>query len=184
MSGMTVDRQCASGLMAIATAAKQVVADGMQRSSWAAASSRSVWCRMSTCNGFRAADPTVMKLKPELYMAMLDTAEVVARRYDISRELQDVYSLESQRRTAAAQESGKFDAEILAITCQKAITNKDTGAVPSKRSRSQGRRQPRGHDARGVAQAQARFARRCTDAAGPTSPRATRASSPTARAPA
>src|SRR5580692_9451809 len=128
VSGMTVDRQCASGLMAIATAAKQVVVDGMPIVVGGGLESISL-VQNEHRNGFRAADPTVMKLKPELYMAMLDTAEVVSRRYNISRELQDVYSLESQRRTAAAQESGKFDAEILAITCQKAITNKDTGAV-------------------------------------------------------
>jgi acetyl-CoA C-acetyltransferase len=80
-------------------------------------------------NGFRSADPTVMKVKPTLYMAMLDTAEVVAKRYNISRETQDVYSLESQRRTAAGQETGKFDAEIIPITATKAVTNKDTGVV-------------------------------------------------------
>ena len=128
VSGMTVDRQCASGLMAIATAAKQVVNDGMPIVVGGGLESISL-VQNEHRNGFRAADPTVMKLKPTLYMAMLDTAEVVAKRYNISREAQDVYSLESQRRTAAAQESGKFDAEILAVTCQKAITNKDTGAV-------------------------------------------------------
>jgi acetyl-CoA C-acetyltransferase len=128
VSGMTVDRQCASGLMAIATAAKQVVSDGMPIVVGGGLESISL-VQNEHRNGFRAADPTVMKLKPSLYMAMLDTAEVVAKRYNISREAQDVYSLESQRRTAAAQESGKFDGEILAVTCQKAITNKDTGAV-------------------------------------------------------
>ncbi len=128
VSGMTVDRQCASGLMAIATAAKQVVSDGMPIVVGGGLESISL-VQNEHRNGFRAADPTVMKLKPTLYMAMLDTAEVVAKRYNVSREAQDVYSLESQRRTAAAQESGKFDGEILAVTCQKAITNKDTGAV-------------------------------------------------------
>ena len=98
-----------------------------------------------------------MKLKPELYMAMLDTAEVVAKRYNVSREAQDVYSLESQRRTAAAQESGKFDAEIIAVTCQKAITNKDTGAVTFEEvtlRKDEGNRADTTH--RGAAQAQAR----------------------------
>jgi acetyl-CoA C-acetyltransferase len=70
-----------------------------------------------------------MKIKPEIYMAMLDTAEVVAKRYGISREAQDAYSLESQKRTAAAQESGKFDDEIIAITASKTNTDKATGAV-------------------------------------------------------
>jgi acetyl-CoA C-acetyltransferase len=128
VSGMTIDRQCASGLMAIATASKQVVSDGMPIVVGGGLESISL-VQNEHRNGFRAADPTVMKLKPELYMAMLDTAEVVAKRYNVSREAQDIYSLESQRRTAAAQESGKFDAEIIAVTCQKAITNKDTGAV-------------------------------------------------------
>jgi acetyl-CoA C-acetyltransferase len=80
-------------------------------------------------NLFRATDPTLMKIKPEIYMAMLDTAEVVTKRYKVAREAQDEYSLESQRRTAAAQESGKFDDEIIAVTAQKAVTNKETGAV-------------------------------------------------------
>jgi acetyl-CoA C-acetyltransferase len=128
VSGMTVDRQCASGLMAIATAAKAVVVDGMPIVVGGGLESISL-VQNEHRNGFRGADPTVMKLKPELYMAMLDTAEVVSKRYGIGREAQDVYSLESQRRTAAAQESGKFDDEIIPITCQKAITNKDTGAV-------------------------------------------------------
>jgi acetyl-CoA C-acetyltransferase len=128
VSGMTVDRQCASGLMAIATAAKQIIADGMPIVIGGGLESISL-VQNEHRNGFRTADPTVMKAKPELYMAMLDTAEVVTKRYGISREAQDLYSLESQRRTAAAQESGKFDAEIIPVICSKAITNKDTGAV-------------------------------------------------------
>jgi acetyl-CoA C-acetyltransferase len=128
VSGMSIDRQCASGLMAIATAAKQVIVDGMPIVVGGGLESISL-VQNDHRNGFRAADPTVMKLKPELYMAMLDTAEVVAKRYSVSREAQDAYSLESQRRTAAAQESGKFDAEIIPVTCRKAITNKETGAV-------------------------------------------------------
>jgi acetyl-CoA C-acetyltransferase len=128
VAGMSVDRQCASGLMAIATAAKQVVFDGMPIVVGGGLESISL-VQNEHRNGFRAADPTVMKVKPTLYMAMLDTAEVVAKRYNISREAQDVYSLESQRRTAAGQESGKFDLEIIPITATKAITNKDTGAV-------------------------------------------------------
>jgi len=128
VAGMSVDRQCASGLMAIATAAKQVIFDGMPIVVGGGLESISL-VQNEHRNGFRSADPTVMKVKPALYMAMLDTAEVVAKRYNISREAQDVYSLESQRRTAAAQESGKLDAEIIPITATKAITNKDTGAV-------------------------------------------------------
>jgi acetyl-CoA C-acetyltransferase len=130
VSGMTVDRQCASGLMAIAVAAKQVIVDGMPIVVGGGLESISL-VQNEHRNNYRAADPTIMKAKPELYMAMLDTAEVVAKRYSISREAQDVYSLESQRRTAAAQESGKFDAEIVPVTAQKAIVNKDTSSVQS-----------------------------------------------------
>jgi acetyl-CoA acetyltransferase family protein len=80
-------------------------------------------------NKFRATDPTVMNVKPAYYMAMLDTAEVVAARYKIGREAQDLFGLESQKRTTAAHEAGKFDDEIIPVTCTKAVTNKETGAV-------------------------------------------------------
>jgi acetyl-CoA C-acetyltransferase len=128
VSGMSVDRQCASGLMAIATAAKAVVVDGMPIVVGGGLESISL-VQNEHRNSFRTADPTVMARKPELYMAMLDTAEVVAKRYTISREAQDVYSLESQKRTAAAQEKGKFDDEIVPVTATKAVTSKDTNAV-------------------------------------------------------
>ena len=127
-AGMTVDRQCSSGLMAVATAAKQVAVDGMPIVVAGGLESISL-VQNEHRNSFRTADPTVMKVKPEYYMAMLDTAEVVAKRYRIGREAQDVYSLESQRRTAAAQESGKLKDEIVAVTATKAIPNKDTGQV-------------------------------------------------------
>jgi acetyl-CoA C-acetyltransferase len=128
VSGMSVDRQCASGLMAVATAAKAVVVDGMPIVVAGGLESISL-VQNEHRNAFRTADPTIMAKKPEYYMAMLDTAEVVARRYAITREVQDVYSLESQKRTAAAQEQGRFDAEIVAVTATKAITSKDTSAV-------------------------------------------------------
>jgi acetyl-CoA C-acetyltransferase len=128
VSGQSIDRQCASGLMAIATAAKQVIVDGMPIVVGGGLESISL-VQNEHMNLFRAADPTLMKIKPEIYMAMLDTAEVVTKRYGVSREAQDAYSLESQRRTAAAQESGKFDDEIIPVTCQKAIQDKATGAV-------------------------------------------------------
>jgi acetyl-CoA C-acetyltransferase len=128
VAGQSIDRQCASGLMAIATAAKQVIVDGMPIVVGGGLESISL-VQNEHMNLFRAADPTLMKIKPEIYMAMLDTAEVVTKRYKVAREAQDEYSLESQRRTAAAQESGKFDDEIIAVTAQKAVTNKETGAV-------------------------------------------------------
>jgi len=127
-AGMTVDRQCSSGLMAIATAAKQVMVDGMPIVVAGGLESISL-VQNEHRNSHRTGDPTVMKVKPEYYMAMLDTAEVVAKRYKIGREAQDVYSLESQRRTAAAQESGKLRDEIVPVTATKAITHKDTGQV-------------------------------------------------------
>ena len=128
VSGMSVDRQCASGLMAIATAAKAVIVDGMPIVVGGGLESISL-VQNEHRNSFRTADPTIMARKPELYMAMLDTAEVVAKRYSISREAQDVYSLESQKRTAAAQEKGKFDDEIVPVTATKAVASKDTNAV-------------------------------------------------------
>jgi acetyl-CoA C-acetyltransferase len=127
-AGMSVDRQCSSGLMAIATAAKQVMVDGMPIVVAGGLESISL-VQNEHRNSHRVADPTIMRVKPQLYMAMLDTAEVVAKRYKIDREAQDVYSLESQRRTAAAQETGKLKDELIGVTCTKSITNKDTGAV-------------------------------------------------------
>jgi acetyl-CoA C-acetyltransferase len=127
-AAMTVDRQCSSGLMAIATAAKEVIHDGMSIAVAGGVESISL-VQNEHSNKFRANDPTVMKVKPSYYMAMLDTAEVVASRYKIGREAQDLYGLESQKRTAAADAAGKFDDEIIPVTCTKAVTNKETGAV-------------------------------------------------------
>jgi acetyl-CoA C-acetyltransferase len=127
-AGMTVDRQCSSGLMAIATAAKQVIHDGMPIVVAGGLESISL-VQNDHRNTYRVQDPTVIKVKPEYYMAMLDTAEVVAKRYKISRDAQDAYSLESQKRTAAAQETGKLADELVPVTATKAITNKDTGQV-------------------------------------------------------
>jgi acetyl-CoA C-acetyltransferase len=127
-AGMTIDRQCSSGLMAIATAAKQVTVDGMPIVVAGGLESISL-VQNEHRNSFRTVDPTVRAVKPDYYIAMLDTAEVVARRYKIGREAQDAYALESQRRTAAAQDSGKLADEIIPVTCTKAITNKETGEV-------------------------------------------------------
>jgi acetyl-CoA C-acetyltransferase len=127
-AGMTVDRQCSSGLMAIATAAKQVIHDGMPIVVAGGLESISL-VQNDHRNKYRTQDPNVLKIKPEYYMAMLDTAEVVAKRYKVDREAQDAYSLQSQRRTAAAQETGKLADEIVAVTATKSITDKDTGQV-------------------------------------------------------
>ena len=80
-------------------------------------------------NKFRSRDPWIMEIKPETYMAMIDTAEVVAKRYNISREVQDAYALESQKRTAAAQAAGKFDDEIIPVTTRMAVMQRDTNEI-------------------------------------------------------
>jgi acetyl-CoA C-acetyltransferase len=114
--------------MAIATAAKEVVHDGVPIAVAGGLESISL-VQNEKMNVFRGADPMVMETRPTLYMAMLDTAEVVAKRYNIGREAQDEYGLQSQQRTAAAQAAGKFDDEIVPVTAKKAVTNKETGAV-------------------------------------------------------
>src|SRR5712691_1409083 len=101
-AGMTVDRQCSSGLMAIATAAKSVMVDDVPIVVAGGVESISL-VQNEHANRFHNRDPWIMEIKPETYMPMIDTAEVVAKRYNISREVQDAYAMESQKRTAAAQ---------------------------------------------------------------------------------
>ena len=127
-AGMSMDRQCSSGLMAIATAAKTIVCDSVDVMVAGGLDSISL-VQNEHRNRFRTPDPNLKRDKPELYMAMLDTAEVVSKRYGIPRDVQDEYSLESQRRTAAAQEAGRLDAEIVPFKSTKAIVDKNTQAV-------------------------------------------------------
>lgn len=110
VGGTTIDRQCASGLQAIALAARSVIFDGVEIAVGGGGESISL-VQNDKMNGFHAQDPALLKIKGEVYMPMIDTAEIVAKRYGISREKQDEYSLESQRRTAAAQQAGKFKDE-------------------------------------------------------------------------
>jgi len=126
VSGMTVDRQCSSGMMAIAIAAKQVIHDSMAVVVAGGLESISL-VQNQNMNQYRAMDPALLALQPNMYMPMLHTAEVVAERYGVSRELQDAYSLQSQQRTAAAQEAGRFDDEIVAVTAMKLVKDKETG---------------------------------------------------------
>ncbi len=112
--GMTIDRQCASGLMAIATGAKQILHDGMRLVVAGGVESISLAQNEHT-NRFRARDPWLAAERPGIYRTMLETAEIVAERYGVSREEQDRYAAESQRRTAAAQAASRFDAEIAAF---------------------------------------------------------------------
>lgn len=128
VSGMTVDRQCASGLMAIATAAKQILDDGMQIAVGAGAESISL-VQNEHMNAYRAQDPWLVANRPDIYMPMLQTAEIVAERYGVSREAQDEFALESQRRTAAAQQAGRFDQEIAPLETVKFVQNRETGEV-------------------------------------------------------
>ena len=128
VAGMTIDRKCGSGLMAIATAAREVVEDGMQAVVAGGVESISL-TQNKHFNTFRGESAAVLARSPHMYMPMIETAEVVARRYRISREAQDRYALQSQQRVAAAYQAGRFDAEIVALTSRKLIIDKSSGAA-------------------------------------------------------
>jgi acetyl-CoA C-acetyltransferase len=131
VGGMTMDRQCSSGLMAIATAAKQVLHDGMKIVVGGGLEHITL-VQNEHMNQYRRKDPRLEALHKDVYMPMLMTAEVVAKRYGISRERQDEYGLESQRRTAAAQAAGVFADEIIAVTANVELKDKKTGEVSYK----------------------------------------------------
>lgn len=127
IAGTTLTRYCASGLQSIAVAAGRIVAEGVDAM---------IAGGVETISGIRASnnlptdlDPWLLERKPELFMAMIDTADIVAERYGISREDQDAFSLQSQQRTAAAQAAGVFDDEIIACATRMAEKNKETGEV-------------------------------------------------------
>ena len=126
VSGQTIDRQCSSGLMSVSMAAKQIVADGMQTVVAGGLESISL-VQNDHQNEYRNEDAVALEKAPDLYMAMIDTAEVVSKRYNISREAQDEYALQSQQRTAAGQQAGRFDDEIIPCTVTKLFTDKETG---------------------------------------------------------
>ena len=126
VSGQTIDRQCSSGLMSISMAAKQIIADGMQTVVAGGLESISL-VQNDHQNEYRNEDSVALEKAPDLYMAMIDTAEVVSKRYNISREAQDEYALQSQQRTADAQQAGRFDDEIIPSTVAKLFTDKETG---------------------------------------------------------
>jgi acetyl-CoA C-acetyltransferase len=125
VAGTTIDRQCASGLQAIAVAARSVMLDGIGIAVGGGIESISL-VQNEHMNKFHAVDDELMALKPEMYMSMLETAEVVADRYKIGRERQDEYSLECQRRVGAALQAGRFNDEIAPITTRMAVVDKDT----------------------------------------------------------
>ncbi len=128
IGGTTIDRQCGSGLQAIAVAARSIMHDGVPIAAGGGGESISL-VQNEHANTFRHRDETILATKPELYLPMIDTAEVVAERYHISREQQDAYGLESQRRTAAAQQGGRFNAEIVPVETLMVVTDKATGAT-------------------------------------------------------
>ena len=127
--GMTIDRQCASGLMAIATAAKQIINDRMDVVVAGGVESISM---VQTKEMRDTPDPELLAMVADIYMPMLQTAEVVAKRYSISRERQDDYGLLSQQRTAEAQVAGLFDAEIVPVTATMSVTDKATGQTSTQ----------------------------------------------------
>jgi acetyl-CoA C-acetyltransferase len=129
--GMSLDRQCASGLMGIATAAKQVIFDQQKMAVGGGLESISL-VQNQHMNLYRMKDEELLKLSPHIYMSMLETAEVVARRYNISRDRQDEYALQSQQRTAQAQAEGRFDAEIVPMTATMLAVDKGTGETSKK----------------------------------------------------
>jgi acetyl-CoA C-acetyltransferase len=131
VAGMSVDRQCASGLMAISAAAKQIVADGMTVTVGGGLESISL-VQNEHRNVYRATDPALLTLAPAIYISMLETAEIVSARYGVPREAQDEFSLQSQQRTAQAQTEGRFDAEIVPLATTMLVTDKASGAVSER----------------------------------------------------
>jgi acetyl-CoA C-acetyltransferase len=127
-AGMTVDRQCSSGMMAIALAAKTVVCDNVDIMVGGGLESISL-VQNENQNLYRAADPRLLEKHPHILMPMIDTAEVVAKRYKVSREAQDKYALQSQQRTAAGQEAGKFDDEIVPLPSNMGVMDKETKEI-------------------------------------------------------
>jgi acetyl-CoA C-acetyltransferase len=131
VSAQSIDRQCSSGLMAIATAAKQIVVDNMAVTVGGGVESISL-VQNEHSNRYRSADPELVRNVPGLYTSMLETAELVAERYGVSREAQDEYALQSQQRTAQAQADGRFDDEIVPLPSVMRVTDKATGETSER----------------------------------------------------
>ena len=128
---MSLDRQCSSGMMAIATAAKEIIDDGMQIAVGGGVESES-FVQGDKMVRTRGDDPELMARIPALYMTMIETAEIVAERYHVSREAQDEYALGSQLRTAAAQQAGRFDDEIVPLPSVMSVVDRTTGEKSSR----------------------------------------------------
>jgi acetyl-CoA acetyltransferase family protein len=129
VAAQTIDRQCASGLMAIATAAKQVIIDRMDI---VAAGGQDSISLVQTPEMRIGGDPSLIAMHKHVYMPMLQTAETVAQRYGVSREAQDEYALQSQQRTAAAQAEGRLSEEIVPVTVTMGIKDKETGEITTR----------------------------------------------------
>ena len=126
-AGVTINRYCSSGLQAIAMAAQQIMTDGTDVAVGSGVESISL-VQMGGINLSHYTEEHLLKVKPARWMSMIETAEIVAERYGISRERQDEYALESQKRTAAAQAAGKFNDEIVPLTTQMKKLDKASGA--------------------------------------------------------
>ena len=124
--GATINRFCASGLQAIAVAAGRIVVDGAQAVIAGGVESIS---GIRSRTGTNDLDPWILEHKPDFYLSMIDTGDIVARRYGITREEQDEFSVESQRKTAEAQQAGRFTEEIVPVTTTMAVKNKETGEI-------------------------------------------------------
>ncbi|QKX17214.1 acetyl-CoA C-acyltransferase [Microbulbifer sp. YPW1] len=132
VAGMSLDRQCASGLMAVATAAKQIIHDDMPIVLAGGCESISL-VQTDKLNLDRVVDPQAIANVPNIHMPMLDTAEVVANRYSIDREVQDAYALKSQQRTADAQAAGRFDRELVKVSATKLVQDRNTGEISEQK---------------------------------------------------
>lgn len=122
--GMALDRMCASGMMAISEAARGIMVGELNIAVAGGVESLSL-TQNKHKNGYRARSKAVLERVPSAYIPMIETAELVAEKYGVSRLAQDEYALQSQQRTAAAQESGRFDAEIVPLKARKLLFNKD-----------------------------------------------------------
>ena len=129
-AGMTVNRFCSSGLQAIALAAQRIIAG--EGDIYAAGGVESISCVQNEMNTHMLRDVWLQQHKPEVYWPMLQTAETVAKRYQISRERQDVYGAQSQQRAAAALAAGLFDAEIVPMTTIMGVADKASGMLVSR----------------------------------------------------
>jgi len=131
-AAMTVNRFCSSGLQAIALAAHEILVEGAPVA--VAGGLENISLTAMSANRHFSQEEWLLKYKPDIYMTMIETADNVARRYNVSREAQDEYALESQRRTAAGQQAGRFDAEIVPLKTTKAVENKETKEITHEES--------------------------------------------------